>query len=233
MWAAGRPTQGGCVAAQQPDSQPTHSSATQRAAHAIAQLPAILLPSPPAVPRGSLTIVVGSVGAGKSSLLAALLGEMHTLQGSVVVRGSTAYTQQDSWIQVGLKPQACKRAMPAYCARMGLANGSGSRICTAAAAELCGWDAHLYGWRAACHVMQLLAPSCSPRCCIVLHANLSLQNATLRDNILLGALFDPRRYQDVVEACALRPDLEMLPAGKAQRRGGAGFLSAWGIRRRW
>ena len=53
------------------------------------------------MPRGSLTIVVGSVGAGKSSLLAALLGEMATLQGSVVVRGSTAFTQQDSWIQVG------------------------------------------------------------------------------------------------------------------------------------
>ncbi len=53
------------------------------------------------VPRGSLTMVVGSVGAGKSSLLAALLAEMATLNGSVVVRGTTAYTQQDSWIQVG------------------------------------------------------------------------------------------------------------------------------------
>lgn len=142
------------------------------AAHAIAPLSATLLPSPPAVPRGSLTIVVGSVGAGKSSLLAALLGEMHTLQGSVVVHGSTAYTQQDSWIQVGLEPQACKPAMPACCAWMGLADGSGSRACTTAAAELCGWDAHLYGWRAARHVVQLLAPSCSPRCYIVRHANL-------------------------------------------------------------
>lgn len=61
------------------------------------------LASLPVVPRGTLTIVVGSVGAGKSSLLAALLGEMATLQGSVVVRGATAYTQQDSWIQVGAK----------------------------------------------------------------------------------------------------------------------------------
>lgn len=43
---------------------------------------------------------------------------------------------------------------------------------------------------------------------------LSLQNATLRDNILLGAPFDAQRYHDVVEACALRPDLEMLPAGE-------------------
>lgn len=52
------------------------------------------------VPSGSLTIVVGAVGAGKSSLLAAMLGEMAVLQGSVAARGSTAYTQQDSWIQV-------------------------------------------------------------------------------------------------------------------------------------
>lgn len=44
-------------------------------------------------------IVVGSVGSGKSSLLAALLGEMAALRGSVVVRGTAAFTQQDSWIQ--------------------------------------------------------------------------------------------------------------------------------------
>ncbi len=34
-----------------------------------------------AVPRGSLTVVVGAVGAGKSSLLAALAGELRTLTG--------------------------------------------------------------------------------------------------------------------------------------------------------
>ncbi|PRW33949.1 ABC transporter isoform A [Chlorella sorokiniana] len=108
------------------------------------------------VPRGSLTIVVGSVGAGKSSLLAAMLGEMPVLQGSVVVRGSTAYTQQDSWIQ----------------------------------------------------------------------------NATLRDNILLGAPFSAQRYQDVVEACALRPDLEMLPAGDQTEIGEKGVNLSGGQKQR-
>lgn len=49
---------------------------------------------------------------------------------------------------------------------------------------------------------------CVPTCCV--------QNATLRDNILLGAPFDAQRYQDVVEACALQPDLEMLPAGRGE-----------------
>lgn len=40
-----------------------------------------------------------------------------------------------------------------------------------------------------------------------------LQNATLRDNILLGAPMEAERYQRVLEACALPPDLETLPAG--------------------
>ena len=107
------------------------------------------------MPRGQLVIVVGSVGSGKSSLLAALLGEMAIVGGGggsssgsgnpdriggsgVTVRGSTAFTQQDPWIQ----------------------------------------------------------------------------NATVKDNILMGAPLDQGRYDDVLEACALRPDLEMLPAGK-------------------
>lgn len=40
-----------------------------------------------------------------------------------------------------------------------------------------------------------------------------LQNATLRDNILMGAPLEDQRYQAVLEACALQPDLDMLPAG--------------------
>jgi ATP-binding cassette subfamily C (CFTR/MRP) protein 1 len=52
------------------------------------------------VARGRLVMVVGAVGSGKSSLLAALLGEMRARRGAqVAVRGSTAYTQQDPWIQ--------------------------------------------------------------------------------------------------------------------------------------
>jgi len=36
--------------------------------------------------RGSLVAVVGSVGAGKSSLIAAILGEMEKLHGNVSVK---------------------------------------------------------------------------------------------------------------------------------------------------
>lgn len=51
------------------------------------------------IPAGRLVLAVGSVGSGKSSLLAAVLGEMHAVSGKVEVKGTTAYTQQDPWIQ--------------------------------------------------------------------------------------------------------------------------------------
>jgi len=40
-----------------------------------------------------------------------------------------------------------------------------------------------------------------------------IQNMSLRDNILFGAAFDEHRYRAVIEACALQPDLDILPAG--------------------
>jgi len=36
---------------------------------------------------------------------------------------------------------------------------------------------------------------------------------TLRDNVLFSKPFDKERYGRVIEACALRTDLEILPAG--------------------
>lgn len=40
-----------------------------------------------------------------------------------------------------------------------------------------------------------------------------IQNATLKDNILFGRNHELSMYTKVVTACALQPDLEMLPAG--------------------
>nr|CAD7593712.1 unnamed protein product [Timema genevievae] len=40
-----------------------------------------------------------------------------------------------------------------------------------------------------------------------------IQNCTLRDNIIFGKSMDHSTYLRVIEACALKPDLEMLPAG--------------------
>lgn len=39
-----------------------------------------------------------------------------------------------------------------------------------------------------------------------------IQNATLRENITWGQPYEPKRYWQVVQACALQPDLDMLPA---------------------
>lgn len=40
-----------------------------------------------------------------------------------------------------------------------------------------------------------------------------IQNATLRDNILFGHGYNERKYRSVLDACALTPDLEVLPGG--------------------
>ncbi|KAI5294661.1 hypothetical protein KEM52_003513 [Ascosphaera acerosa] len=48
--------------------------------------------------KGELTCVVGRVGAGKSSLLQALLGDLYKREGEVIVRGKIAYVSQSAWI---------------------------------------------------------------------------------------------------------------------------------------
>jgi ABC-type multidrug transport system fused ATPase/permease subunit len=48
--------------------------------------------------KGELTCVVGRVGAGKSSFLQALLGDLYKVKGQVVVHGSTAYVAQQAWV---------------------------------------------------------------------------------------------------------------------------------------
>jgi ATP-binding cassette subfamily C (CFTR/MRP) protein 1 len=51
------------------------------------------------VQKGLLTACVGPVGCGKSSLIAAFLGEMEKLTGEVNVDGKIAYVSQQAWIQ--------------------------------------------------------------------------------------------------------------------------------------
>jgi len=46
-----------------------------------------------------------------------------------------------------------------------------------------------------------------------------IQNATVRANILFGKPFDEERYSRILDACALRPDLQILPAGDATEIG--------------
>ncbi|XP_064101349.1 multidrug resistance-associated protein 1-like [Macrobrachium nipponense] len=104
----------------------------------------------------SLVAVVGSVGAGKSSIVSALLGEMQMENGRVIVNGKIAYVSQQAW----------------------------------------------------------------------------LQNASLKENILWGEDFDVAKYQRVIEACALQPDLDMLPGGDETEVGEKGLNLSGGQKQR-
>ncbi|XP_054478436.1 multidrug resistance-associated protein 1-like [Anoplopoma fimbria] len=108
------------------------------------------------VQPGSLVVVVGHVGSGKSSLLSAMLGEMERRSGFVSVKGSVAFVPQQAWIQ----------------------------------------------------------------------------NASLKDNILFGGERKETWYHRVLEACALLPDLDLLPAGDGTEIGEKGVNLSGGQRQR-
>ncbi|XP_040290619.1 canalicular multispecific organic anion transporter 1-like [Bufo bufo] len=59
-----------------------------------------------------------------------------------------------------------------------------------------------------------------------------IQNATLKDNILFGSPLDEARYQRVLEACALLPDLQMLPGGDMSEIGEKGINLSGGQKQR-
>ncbi|XP_049281512.1 multidrug resistance-associated protein 1-like isoform X1 [Anopheles funestus] len=59
-----------------------------------------------------------------------------------------------------------------------------------------------------------------------------IQNATLRDNILFGKPFDQAKYDKVIDCCALRPDLEMLPGGDTTEIGEKGINLSGGQKQR-
>ncbi|MCJ1435109.1 hypothetical protein MMC27_004479 [Xylographa pallens] len=48
--------------------------------------------------KGELSCVVGRVGAGKTSLLEAILGDLWKIHGEVVIHGAIAYVAQQSWV---------------------------------------------------------------------------------------------------------------------------------------
>ncbi|XP_070847153.1 ATP-binding cassette sub-family C member 3 isoform X2 [Chaetodon trifascialis] len=59
-----------------------------------------------------------------------------------------------------------------------------------------------------------------------------IQNATLRDNILFGRPFNEQKYHCVLDACALTPDLEVLPGGDMTEIGEKGINLSGGQRQR-
>ncbi|KAI0123118.1 ABC transporter [Xylariales sp. AK1849] len=106
--------------------------------------------------RSDLVAVIGSVGSGKSSLLAALAGDMRKTAGEVVLGASRAFCPQYAWIQ----------------------------------------------------------------------------NTTLKENIVFGKDTDRDWYREVINACALQPDLDMLPHGDATEIGERGITISGGQKQR-
>ncbi|KAH7389267.1 P-loop containing nucleoside triphosphate hydrolase protein [Cadophora sp. MPI-SDFR-AT-0126] len=48
--------------------------------------------------KGELSCIVGPAGAGKSSFIRAILGDLYKVHGEVTIHGSTAYVAQQSWV---------------------------------------------------------------------------------------------------------------------------------------
>ncbi|KAH9499144.1 Multidrug resistance-associated protein 1 [Bulinus truncatus] len=108
------------------------------------------------VEPGKLIAVVGPVGCGKSSMLAAMLGEMYKLNGYFNLNSSVAYVPQQAWIQ----------------------------------------------------------------------------NNTLKENILFGKKYDEQFFNQVINACALTPDLDIMPAGADTEIGEKGINLSGGQKQR-
>lgn len=108
------------------------------------------------VGRHELMAVIGTVGSGKTSLLAALAGDMRKTAGSITLGAGRAFCPQYAWIQ----------------------------------------------------------------------------NATVKENIVFGRPFNQEWYDSVVDACALRPDFEMLPHGDQTEIGERGITVSGGQKQR-
>ncbi|GAM88788.1 hypothetical protein ANO11243_068220 [Dothideomycetidae sp. 11243] len=59
-----------------------------------------------------------------------------------------------------------------------------------------------------------------------------IQNATVKENIVFGKEYKRRWYNEVIDACALRPDLEMLPNGDMTEIGERGITVSGGQKQR-
>ncbi|KAF9932493.1 hypothetical protein FBU30_008066 [Linnemannia zychae] len=57
-------------------------------------------------------------------------------------------------------------------------------------------------------------------------------NATLQDNIIFGASFDKKKYDQIIYACGLNPDIEVLPAGDQTEIGERGINLSGGQKQR-
>lgn len=59
-----------------------------------------------------------------------------------------------------------------------------------------------------------------------------VQNLSIKENIVFGTPYDEAKYADVIHACALEQDLQMLPLGDASIGGLRGMNLSGGQRQR-
>jgi ABC-type multidrug transport system fused ATPase/permease subunit len=59
-----------------------------------------------------------------------------------------------------------------------------------------------------------------------------LQNGTIRDNILFGDSYHPKRYEKIIEACALKPDVDAMTNGDLTQVGERGLNLSGGQKMR-
>ncbi|PYH40482.1 ATP-binding cassette transporter YOR1 [Aspergillus saccharolyticus JOP 1030-1] len=148
-------------------SRPTHAAITSAKsepapAHALSEkeidlkLPFQLKDMSFEISRGELIAVIGPVGSGKTSLLAALAGDMRQTTGTLRMGVTRGYCPQYAWVQ----------------------------------------------------------------------------NTTVRNNILFGKEYDEARYNQVIDACALRSDLAMFPDGDQTEVGERGITISGGQKQR-
>jgi len=57
-------------------------------------------------------------------------------------------------------------------------------------------------------------------------------NGSLRENVLFGAVYDRKRFEKVVDVCALGPDLQALPDGELTEIGERGVNLSGGQKQR-
>lgn len=59
-----------------------------------------------------------------------------------------------------------------------------------------------------------------------------IQNTTVRENVLFNRPFEAKRYDAVIDACALRTDLQILPGGDETEIGEKGINLSGGQKQR-
>jgi hypothetical protein len=175
-----------------------------------AESPAVLDDVTLTVPRGALAMIVGPVGSGKSSLLAATLGEMVAVP-SAAAAAATAAAAAASTV-------ATPDSAPAAEAVSGAgAQPAAAAAVVAAAAVGSGGKGGASG-RSAVTVAGSVAYTAQ---------DAWIQNATLKNNILMGLPYDVDKYQRTIDACCLEKDLEVGAGSVLVGKGGGARAARW------